>query len=334
MSELTQDIQDIQDIQNIIKKAIDDYVVTREVIVNDTNKEKYINQDIEHIYIINLADDHIRRNYIKILMEKYNINFELIIVNRIEESDYEKVKKKFIRKGEYGCYLSHMYCLNDAIKNNYENIIIFEDDIILHKNFHDLFENLMNKEKYKILMLGAADFHFGSLNHKLVDEEKGTYIPSLKSKFLYTTHAIYYSKEGIKMMFEFRMKIIYHMDYNLVYFVEQSPNNLHICSPNLVVAELSTTNIHHTFWIGNKPALDEYYYRKCFNNNFNFHDYHFIYLELLKKMTIDNSLSYSENISNSIEKLLIDEMIKSKIKERIDYHFFTNEDLQKIIGNY
>ena len=38
--------------------------------------------------------------------------------------------------GEVGCYLSHMWCLQDIVKNNYNNAIIFEDDIIVHKNFH------------------------------------------------------------------------------------------------------------------------------------------------------------------------------------------------------
>jgi GR25 family glycosyltransferase involved in LPS biosynthesis len=317
--------------ENIVRKMIVNYVVKREIIINDINKEIYINQNVQHIYVINLADDYIRRNYIKILMEKYKINFELIIVNRIQQSDYELVQQNFIQLGEYGCYLSHMYCLNDAIKNNYENIIIFEDDIIFHKKFHELFKNLMNNQKYKILMLGAADFHFASKNKEFIDKEKGIYSPSLKSTFLFTTHAIYYSKEGFKMMFDFRMKNIYHMDNNLVHFVEESTDNLYVCSPNLVVAELSTTNIHHTFWIGNKPALDEYYYRKCFNQDFHFHDYHFIYLELLKKITIDDKLSFKDNMSNCIEELFSDETIKSNIKERIDYHFFTNQDLLKII---
>ena len=41
--------------------------------------------------------------------------------------------------GEVGCYLSHMWCLNDIIKNNIKNAIIFEDDIVVRKNFENLY---------------------------------------------------------------------------------------------------------------------------------------------------------------------------------------------------
>lgn len=264
-------------------------------------------------------------------MEKYNINYELIIVNRVTQDNYDTFRHKFKRIGEYGCYLSHMYCLKDAIKNNYENIIIFEDDIVLHKNFHNLFENVMNIQKYNILMLGAADFHFLKENNLLVDKTKGIYRPSLSSRFLYTTHAIYYSKDAVNMMYNYKIDNISHMDYNFVHFIENSPENLYVCSPNLVLAELSTTNIEHNFWIGYKPVFDSYYYRKCFSNNLKFNDYNFIYLELVKTIVIDQTLSYQNNMINCIEEKFSDPDIKNKIKERIVYDFFTNADLLKMI---
>ena len=118
------------------------------------------------IYVINLETDRIRRNYIIKLMEKYNINFELISVPKLNEHQYKCIGNSHISLGEAGCYLSHMYCLNDAIIKDYNNIIIFEDDIILHKKFHLLFENTVKHCNFDILMLGANDFHFSKINHK------------------------------------------------------------------------------------------------------------------------------------------------------------------------
>lgn len=330
LTDETQNIANEESIQSLIMSDIMNYGVKRETIINDIHNEKYINKFVDHIYIINLCDDYIRQNYIRVLMEKYQINFELIIVDRITQTQYDKMKKYFRHIGEYGCYLSHMYCFNDAIQNNYENIIIFEDDIVLHKQFHSLFENVMNAKKYDMLMLGAADFNFGK-NKELVDKTKGIYRPSLDTLFLFGTHAIYYSKEGIQRMIAFKMENISHMDFNLVYLLTKSLEFLYVCSPNLAVVELSTTSINHTFWVGYKPVLDNYYYRKCFNHELNFTDYNFIYLELFKNITFTNDVSFSDNILNSIEKKFTDEQIKKKIKERLCFDFFTNVDLFKII---
>lgn len=326
----TSNTLDELDIKNIVIDNIRDYNVKREIIIHDIHKEKFINRYVEHIYILNLSDDSIRRNYIKVLMEKYQINYELIIVDRIKKPDYDKVKKNFLRIGEYGCYLSHLFCFNDAIQNNYNNIIIFEDDIVLHKQFHLLFENIMNNQKYNMLMLGAADFHFIK-NQNLVDKSKCVYIPSLDSKYLYGTHAIYYSKEAIQRMFNFKINNIYHMDFNLISILKDTPDFLHVCFPNLVIVELSTTNIEHSFWIGNRPTTDSYYYRKCFNFEINLLDYNLLYLELLKNFTFDSNIKFSDNIFNAIDKKITDEKINKIIKERIVLDFFTNDDLFKII---
>ena len=111
-----------------IQTVIDTYDVKRKTFINDEPLSMYINKNVEHIYVINLERDQIRRNYVTVLMKKYKINFEFIIVNPISEDQFNAINNKSITIGETGCYLSHMYCLNDAIKNNYNNIIIFEDE--------------------------------------------------------------------------------------------------------------------------------------------------------------------------------------------------------------
>ena len=143
-----------------ITYLINTYDVKRKHIINDINNSFYINNYVSHIYVINLEEDIIRRKYITILMQKYNINFEFIIVPRLRQVQYDSISNSNINLGEAGCYLSHMFCLNDAIINNYDKIIIFEDDIIFHKKFCQLFEEVTKQHIFDILFLGASDFNF------------------------------------------------------------------------------------------------------------------------------------------------------------------------------
>ena len=105
---------------------------------SNTNKSE-INSIVNKIYVINLEENEERRNYILILMKKLNIDFTLVVVKKITNENYTIITKKCnISKSEAGCLISHLWCLNDIIKNNYKNAIIFEDDIILHKNFKNM----------------------------------------------------------------------------------------------------------------------------------------------------------------------------------------------------
>ena len=75
-----------------------------------------------------------------------------------------KYNKNNLTTGELGCLLSHIYILEDAINNNYENILIFEDDVIFHKNFLNKFYKnykylIQNEKKFDIIYLGASQKH-------------------------------------------------------------------------------------------------------------------------------------------------------------------------------
>ena len=75
-------------IKNNIENVIKNYNVKRMVFINDTTKSIYINRFVDKIYCINLQKDRFRRNYIIKIMEKYGINFELIIVPFLNINEY------------------------------------------------------------------------------------------------------------------------------------------------------------------------------------------------------------------------------------------------------
>jgi GR25 family glycosyltransferase involved in LPS biosynthesis len=314
--------------------VIHNYAVKRVVFNNDINNTKFINHNVNHIYVINLEKDRLRRNYIIRLMEKYNINFELIIVPKLTQEEYEKIGNKSINLGEAGCYLSHMYCLHDAIVNNYKRIIIFEDDIILHKKFHTLFEESMNREiNYDIFFLGASDFEFHRYNHLNVDKEKNIYIPNKKSKFICGTFAILYSDNGMKEMFYNRLEKPTFMDCNLIEFLDNFEHSFYISCPNLAIADLSCTNIDHNFWLFNENKY-KYYYKKCYDDKLNFNDYNVIYLALFDNFTLNTKVTYEENITLSIKCLFkMDNKKFNIIYSALVFDFFDFFDLEFIINN-
>ena len=148
---------------------------------NNLNKKSIINHHVSSVYIINLFKDSVRREYVKILMNKLNINYTLVIVEKPSFHVCQEVNKLSkhpvkMTNGEVGCYLSHMWCLDHIIKNKFKNAIIFEDDIVAHKNLENIFKNIVTKKHWDFLILGCADAGFKEFNYNL---------PSTHNTFIY-----------------------------------------------------------------------------------------------------------------------------------------------------
>ena len=153
---------------NNLVETIKKYNVKVINVIN--NPDSIINAKVKQIYVINLVEDLHKRNYILTLMKKYGINFKLIIVNRVSNDTYNLLCKNSLLSGsELGCCLSHLWCLYQIVANKLENAIIFEDDIILHKNFIDKFIKIYDsKPEMDFLLLGAHDFMFSKLNVNII----------------------------------------------------------------------------------------------------------------------------------------------------------------------
>jgi GR25 family glycosyltransferase involved in LPS biosynthesis len=92
-----------------------------------------LNRHFDIVYIITLPK---RREYIKNIMEKLNIDYEIFDAKLKDKLDKKKLKKhNFIAKnykgndGRIACHLSHMSVMNKFINSNYNNCFIFEDDL-------------------------------------------------------------------------------------------------------------------------------------------------------------------------------------------------------------
>lgn len=306
-------------------KIIDNYKVK---IINFSNSNKSeINNIVNKIYVINLQENEVRRNYILVLMKKLNIDFTLVVVDRITNEIYKFINKiSNISKCEAGCLTSHLWCLNDIIKNNHKNAIIFEDDIILHKNFKNILTERL-KTNYDFLLLGACDFNFSQHNYKNI--QNNIYNPTTFDK-LYGAHANYYSLEGAKKMFELKTQNISFFDNNYNEIFNYFKSKSAICYPNLVVSDISTSNLDHSYKF--LSLTEKHYYEKCFKN-FDFCNYNFIYLNILKNSEINYNFfkNYEEYINNVLYYFFYDTEKVKIIKNRLELSFFTIDDIKTIL---
>jgi glycosyl transferase family 25 len=96
--------------------------------------EKYV----DNVYLINMDKDTERLEKVTKECKKFNINFERFSgVNPLKLS--KKELNKYVSKtcqnicpdGLIGGGVSHMKIYEDALKNNYKNILVLEDDVFL-----------------------------------------------------------------------------------------------------------------------------------------------------------------------------------------------------------
>jgi glycosyl transferase family 25 len=299
---------------------------------NFYHNKNTLNSYINKIYIINLVDNIFRRNYIILLMKKYQLNFTLIVVERITDHTYNLLNiYNNLTKGEVGCTLSHLWCINDIINNEYNNAIIFEDDIVLHKDFNQLIINTLSNNKYDFLLLGACDFSFKKINYNFV--KNNLYRPHESSERIYGAHAIYYSLNGAKKMFEDKIKNFSFFDKNFFYMFNIFEKTSFICYPNLVVSDITTSNLQHKYDLLSYQEVR--YYTNCFIE-FNFNNYNFIYLELLIKNK-NLQIKPNDTYETYINKILYNHFSKNEdrlvIYNRLVKNFFTIEDIKNIIHN-
>ena len=302
--------------QNVLYNILLKYKVEKYNIINDDKNSNYINGNVDEIYVINLSDNIFRRKYIELLFKKYGINYILIVVERPTEN----IKRHFTKSlrysnfsvSELGCLLSHLWCLHDAYINNYNNIIIFEDDIILHKEFHKLFECYMNYNiSYDFLLLGASDFDFRYVNSVTLNNEKGLYSILPNSKNSFGAHAIYYSRNALIYILEQRLTNPVFYDREFCVIFDKFKDKSYVCYPNLVLTEFSTTNLNHNYSLSSQEDL---YYNNCFIN-LNFSNYNFIYLGLFIK-----NKEYILNHKNKTYKEILDYiLLEYKDTNKQDY---------------
>jgi GR25 family glycosyltransferase involved in LPS biosynthesis len=312
-----------------MQDILNDYNVDIVFINNNGNLTTNILNQFP-IYVINLKKDIYRRAYITHLFKKLQINYKLIIVDSItiEHKKRWNIKQEFRHLGQLGCVLSHMFCLRDAIKSHYEKFIIFEDDIVFHKKFNKLFIKYLDYN-LDLLLLGACDFELEE-NIINMNNNNDLYFPK---KNALGAHANIYSLNFAKTFYDYKIKNIEITEFDKDYSIFYDDYKIGICYPNLVICELSSTNINH-FFSPLKKQFHDNYLKKCFMDNLIYSDYNYIIIDLIKfifikKDILNKSKNYDDVINFYIDN--IDGLLnKNKVKYMLSCNDYTIYDLNKI----
>ena len=195
-------------------------------------------KDIEHIYVINLDKDTERLQHFK---DEVGDAFTYTRIKGVEPLK----RNKKLRIGQLGCLNSHILILEDAIKHNYKNILIFEDDIIVKDNWDNINTAINDLQYLKPNLL-----YLGCSQHKW----KGVRTPGGKKEDVEIKDNYYHSLQSFGSFAVIINNSIYETLLNMYnnkdkpidnYLVNYQLKNKHKCIvmyPNKVIADVTTSN--------------------------------------------------------------------------------------------
>lgn len=116
-------------------------------------------------YVINLERSKDRLTKMSNSLKNANMNF-----TRIDAIDGKKLNKNIERKGEHGCRLSHIKTWKEFQKSSYEYAIIFEDDIIIPKEFLKILNHKLTyvPKDWDLIYLGGNFIYGDKINNHVL----------------------------------------------------------------------------------------------------------------------------------------------------------------------
>ena len=192
---------------------------------------------VDKIIYINLEEAVERRKYMEEML-KVIPQDKIIRFNAIKHE-----------KGAIGCSKSHIECLRLAIKNNWNNILIIEDDAIWN-NYENSLKvlNDLAKNRYDVILLGGCFVNFDKNTFKLYSGQTTT-------SYLVSKH--YYEKllnnfvEGLVGFIKTNDYPRYALDQ---YWKKlQATDNWYIVNPALIIQKpdysyIENKNVDYTQW--------------------------------------------------------------------------------------
>jgi len=135
--------------------------------LNNLNNLNYLNKlsfyDVKKMYVINLQKNIKRYNDFIKNATKANVNvsrFNATLGIQLQNND-KYIKKYFdnninLTKPQLGCAISHIRIWEDAVNNNHDVVIVFEDDAIIPPDFISKINNVFKQlpEDWDMLLLG------------------------------------------------------------------------------------------------------------------------------------------------------------------------------------
>jgi glycosyl transferase family 25 len=103
------------------------------------------------INVMNLKKDIKRKEIMKTQLDKYNLQYEIIEavdgslldIEKLKQDKLIKITDSELKKGQYGCYLSHINIWKKFIESDKKYCLVLEDDVKLCEDFSYKLNNLI-----------------------------------------------------------------------------------------------------------------------------------------------------------------------------------------------
>lgn len=193
---------------------------------------------LKNVFLINLEKRPDRLNKMNVLLNYHNINYTRInaIDGTLLADEFNNIKNtKITSLGAYGNLLTNIEIIKMAKKNNYQYIVIFEDDLIFHKQFNEKLKNIsLIPNDWKILYFGSSQ-RVGTINK--IKKNKYYY----KAQQSRGTFAIIINHSIFDELIELWESKYENSDMALEHI--QNKYNCYVMWENLIIADLSESNI-------------------------------------------------------------------------------------------
>ena len=122
-----------------------------------------LNKVFDHIYVLNLRRDVLKRKRLEKIFKRKHIDvefFDAYLGTDFMTEFHQRCKGKsgYRFPNQYGYTKTMIHILEDAINKKYNRILVFDDDIIFHKDFDNMFDkNYKNiPQDWHILYFGLT----------------------------------------------------------------------------------------------------------------------------------------------------------------------------------
>jgi GR25 family glycosyltransferase involved in LPS biosynthesis len=212
----------------------------------------YINTLVDKVYVINLDKDKDRLEQIDAALRKQNITYERLpatLGSKVtQDSRLTYLCNSFCTDGIKGCALSHHRVWEDALRNGYSKILVFEDDSIIPDDFDVKVRDVVSElpKSYDCIFLGCQFFcRNESFAEKLGHSLMGTAPESLNDSINRVSgsmgsHAVIYTDTFMKKIIHEPIET--HIDVQIQRWIKKFNINAYGLNPEIVSTTDPTTS--------------------------------------------------------------------------------------------